>query len=846
VVSLIAQIYNLQLLYKIVFVFYTLNNCLLMRIVPFLISAAIAGGLITVLNTKLVLPAPLGKLLAPQTGIWQNAEDAGGYEQLTFSSSQIKGKANVYFDDRMVPHIFADNDEDAYFIQGFLHAKFRLFQIDLQTRAAEGRASEFAGARAINYDREQRRLGMRWAAEKALAEVEKDPIQKAAFDAYTNGINAYLEKLTPKDYPIEYKLIGVAPEKWTNLRTTVLLKMMAKMLAGGTENDIFNTNNKANLLPDVLKNLYPEVPDSLQPIIPKGTVFDKPAITPKKPITADSAYFNAKNTFNVNLIDKQHPGNGSNNWVVAGSKTQTGKPILCNDPHLELSLPSIWYELQIKTPTQNVYGVSLPGSPYVIIGFNEDIAWGVTNAQRDVKDYYQIKFKDDSKKEYWFNNAWRPTELRTEAIQVLGGTTTYDTVAYTVFGPVMYDKTFIGEGTDSTYSTPIAVRWMAHDSSNEAGTFYKLNRSKSYTDYVAAISTFLCPAQNFVFASKTGDIALWQQGKFPARWEQQGLFVMPGTDSSYMWQGYIPQTENPHALNPQRGYLFSANQRPVDATYPYFIPGQYITQRGIAINKYLSTMQNITPQDMVALQGNVYNINAQYLLPVLLKNIDVSKINGNAKMYFEALSKWNYMATASSTEQSIFKYFLNNLRRQLWQDDVGSNIPFGDLPYVQTTVEMLLKDSTTNAQYIDDKNTPYKETLTDLCTNAFIKTEQDLAKFTNTQNGLQWSNVNKRGVYHLLKDLAPFGKTNLQVGGDGDIINAVNGSHGPSWRMVVSLTTPIEAYGIYPGGQSGNPGSKFYDNSIDNWAATKPYKLWVMTDTETKSEKIKTTWSFTK
>jgi len=575
-----------------------------MRIVPFVISTVVTAGLVFVLNKQWGSIPPMGKFLSPQLGFWQNAEPSGQSFDADLTFSELKGKAEVYFDERLVPHVFAENDEDLYFIQGYLHAKFRLFQMDLQTKAAEGRASEIAGKKAINYDKEQRRLGMKFAAENAMKEIEKDPAAKAMFDAYTNGVNTFLNSLTEASLPLEYKLLNFKPEKWTNIRTALLLKMMAKMLSSGTENDLANTNAKAVFLPDELKMMYPQVPDSLEPIVPKGTMFDAPGIIPIQPVTADSLYFGNKEIIRAKEISKPDKNNGSNNWVVAGSKTQSGSPILCNDPHLELSLPSIWYEMQLQTPSSNAYGVSLPGSPFIIIGFNDSIAWGVTNVQRDVKDYYEIKFKDNSKKEYWFNNKWEPTTQRVEEIKVKGGKTVYDTVAYTVFGPVMFDEGF---SNDFSNKKNLAVRWTAHDPSNEGITFYKLNRAKNYEDYAEAISSFACPGQNFVFASKTGDIAIWQQGKFPARWDRQGLYVMPGQDSSYMWQGFIPQAENPHSKNPERGFLESANQRPVDSTYPYFIPGDYITPRAITITNQLSAMNGITPADMMKLQNNYFN-----------------------------------------------------------------------------------------------------------------------------------------------------------------------------------------------------------------------------------------------
>ncbi|MBP8244444.1 MAG: penicillin acylase family protein, partial [Chitinophagaceae bacterium] len=287
-----------------------------MRILPFAISAILTGGLVFALNKQWGSIPPMGKFLSPQQGFWQNAEPANKSFDADLKFPDLKGKAEVYFDDRLVPHVFAEKDEDLYFIQGYLHAKFRLFQIDLQTKAAAGRASEIAGPKAINFDKEQRRLGMLFAAENAMKEIEKDEQSKSLFTAYTNGINAYIGSMKEADMPIEYKLLNLKPEKWSNLRTALLLKMMAKMLSSGTESDLAMTNAKAMFMPDELKNLYPQVPDSLVPIVPKGTAFVQPGIKPIPPASADSIYLSRKDIATAREIDKPDPGNGSNNWVV--------------------------------------------------------------------------------------------------------------------------------------------------------------------------------------------------------------------------------------------------------------------------------------------------------------------------------------------------------------------------------------------------------------------------------------------------------------------------------------------------------------------------------------------------
>ncbi|MFI5129580.1 MAG: penicillin acylase family protein [Chitinophagales bacterium] len=811
-----------------------------MRIIPFVVSAVITTGLVFALNKKWGKVPPMGKFLSPQHGFWQNAEPDDYDYSAELKFPDLKGNASIYLDERLVPHIFAENDEDLYFLQGYIHAKFRLFQMDLQTKAAEGRASEIAGSRAIDYDKAQRRLGMRFAAEIALKDMEKDPVSLALFSAYTKGVNAYIYSLKESGIPVEYKLLDFEPEEWTNLRTALLLKMMAKNLSSGTERDFAYTNARRIFSQDEFEWIYTQVPDSLVPIIPKGTLFDTAGIVPVKPATADSIYFWNKDSISVADISAPDPDNGSNNWVVAGSKTQSGSPVLCNDPHLELSLPSIWFEMQLSTPASSTYGVSLPGSPFIIIGFNDNIAWGLTNAQRDVKDYFEIKFKDESKRLYWYNGQWQSTQLRVEQIKVKGAATIYDTVAYTAFGPVMFDKTF----PDTILKRSLAVRWSAHDPSNEGMTFYKLNKAKNYDDYAEAIRTFTCPGQNFVFASKTGDIAIWQQGRFPARWRGQGLFIMPGEDASYAWQGFIPQKDNPHSKNPGQGYLISANQRPVDSTYPYFIPGTYITPRAIAIDHFLSAMNGITTDDMKKLQNNYFSTLAEDGRPILLKYVSESDLTSNAKRYLDIVKNWNLEADPASKGQTVYQAWWDSLKVGIWKDELSRTHTAGLWPEEQTTLELLIRNSTL-LKYIDNITTPREETLTDVVTDALNKAAVELAN-KEQEGKLEWSKFKNPTVYHLLKELLPFARQGLNVGGTENIINAVTKSHGPSWRMIVQLSETTEAFGVYPAGQSGNPGSKYYDNFVDTWVKGDYYKLWMMRPGEARDDRVKWTMKFSK
>lgn len=809
-----------------------------MRFIPFIISTVITLGLVFALNKKWGSIPPIGKFLSPQQGFWQNAEAVDGSRDEEIPVKELKGKVSVYLDDRLVPHVFAQHDEDAYFVQGYLHAKYRLFQMELQTFAAAGRISEHLGndPQYINFDREQRRSGMVYAAENALKAFEADPVSKAICDAYTAGVNAYIDKLTESSIPVEYKLLDFRPEPWSNLKIALFLKQMSKTLAG-YDNDLQNTLSKPELSFEDLMLLNKQVPDSLVPIIPKGTVFDAPGIIPVKPADADSIYFGKKDTVTVTEYSKPNPVNGSNNWAVSGKKTKSGAPIICNDPHLELTFPSVWYEMQITTPNVNVYGVTFPGSPNVIIGFNDSIAWGVTNAQRDVRDYYEIRFRDETKKEYFYNGKWEPTQLKIDTIRVRGSADIYDTLAFTVFGPVVYDRSFSKE---LSQNKAIALRWTAHDPSNEGLTFYKLNRAKNYDDYLEAIKNFTTPAQNFVFASKQGDIAIWQQGKFPARWYGQGMYLMPGTDTSYQWQGFIPQNENPHA-HLDSGFLQSANQRPVDSTYPYFIPGNYITPRGVAISNFLREMEQVTVEDMKALQNNYYSALAADARNILLKYVRENDLNADAGKYLNLVRNWDLNTTPNSTATTVYQTWFDSVEAAVWRDEWTRDSLKMPWPAEQTLVEWINKDS--SFRWVDDVSTEKKETINDLVTLALQKAALRLKK-EESDGTLEWSKHKNPTIYHLLKEGVMSFARQVNVGGWSNVINATTSTHGPSWRMIVHLTGSTEAWGVYPGGQSGNPGSKFYDSFVDSWANGKYFQLWFMKERERQDKRIIGTLTF--
>lgn len=769
---------------------------------------------------------PLGKFLSPYSGFWRNAEP----EKLKYPESvQLKGleqPVQIVYDDRLVPHIFAANDHDLYFAQGFITARHRLWQMEFQTHFAAGRISEIVGPKALELDRMTRRKGLLSGAEEALKHLEHEPLSDKILTSYTDGVNAYISSLTYKDYPIEYKLLNYKPEPWTKLKCALLLKYMSDMLTGKSY-DIELSNAISLLGEENVALLYPDFPaDSLAgPIVPGGVPFKPNHFDLDTPLTAG-----LYNKIPI-VTEKVEQNIGSNNWAVNGKKTKSGAPILCNDPHLQLNLPSIWFEIQLSTPECNTYGVSLPGAPAIVIGFNQDIAWGVTNGTQDVKDWYKVKFKDSSKKEYWYDGAWKPTTIRVEKINVRGQAPYYDTIYYTHYGPVVYDTTFVND----TVALDLASRWTGQDVSNEMLTFYLLNRAKGYDDYVKALENFQTPGQNFVFASRTGDIAIWQQGHFPLKWPGQGKFVMDGSMPAYQWQGFIPQDENPHVLNPERNFVTSANQHPTNSTYPYYYNGFFEYYRNRRIIERLSMMNNITVEDMMQLQNDNFNLHAAEALPYFLQHLDKSKITSAQQAYLAELEKWDYMNGVSSIAAAVFEEWYLALDSLIYDELMVMN-KMTILPQEYNTVQLLKQYP--EHPILDIRSTQPKENAAMLIQQGFGIACQKLDDWKqNHKESLTWSNYKHTTVQHLAR-LLPFSVNQIEIGGNRRIVNACSDRWGPSWRMIVSLETPIRAYGVYPGGQSGNPGSHYYTTGIEKWSKGEYFELLFFTSADEQNSRV--------
>lgn len=780
-----------------------------MRPFRFILFLLITIALILVLDRSWVvdgnrLPPP-GRFFDPFHGYLANAEARDHLPSEEIQLEGLRQPVTVVYDSLFIPHIFAQNDEDLYRMQGYITARHRLWQMEFQVFAAMGRISEIIGDAALDYDRGQRRIGMTYGAEHALRVIEQDPQWLNLLSAYTAGVNAYINQLSYEDLPLEYKLIDYWPEPWTNLKSAAVIMNLNRTLSF-SEKDVEMTNALRLFGKELVDLLYPDFENVGDPIVNSPESWKFP------PVSIDSFPPAVPEEF-IGLLDRYRsdPKVGSNNWAVSGSKSATGSPILANDMHLDLSLPSLWFIVHLNAPGVNVMGVSTPGGPGVVVGFNDSIAWGFTNAQRDLVDWYRITFDGDDTDRYLLDSVWVESEYRIETIEVRDGEAFTDSVIYTRWGPVVFDSRY--HNTDDHKN--FALKWIAHEAENEFAFIYKLNRAKNYTDYLHALDAHFSPAQNVAFASRSDSIAIKVQGQFPVRRQNEGKFVLDGSKTSSGWQAFIPFDQNPLLLNPERGFVSSANQYPVDETYPYYITASnYEAYRNRRINQVLSGVSLISIQDMMDLQNDNLNLMASESLPVFLRMLNMDELSEKETEVVRELRLWNYFNDAESKAAVYYEAWWQAFYRMTWDEMNRSDVSL-QFPTEYVTIRFLRESP--EFTFFDLQSTPEKETAVEIVRSAFAEAMNTVTEWEE-QNGTEatWGRYKNTVIRHLAR-IEQFSRS-VNNGGNESIVNATRRGNGPSWRQVVSLeASGVRAFGAYPGGQSGNPGSMFYDNLIRYW-----------------------------
>lgn len=763
----------------------------------------------TLIIPGVVLPA-FGKLLDPFHGVWNHnaRQDSKSFEKTV---SSLKENATIYYDQRLVPHIHAGNLEDLMFLQGYTEARHRLFQMEFMALAAAGELSSVIGEKGIQHDLSMRRRGMTTAAAKTVEAWEKMP-EYTYVQKYIEGVNAYIKELDYGDLPFECKLLNIIPKEWTAYKSALVYKQMALTLAGYSD-DLEYTNLFNLLGAEKFQDLYPETEEIENPVVPEDWKFDFDTIYGKPQL--HSAY--AEKLIPKSFHENRYKGIGSNSWSVNRKKSASGAPIFCNDPHLSLSLPSIWFELHLLTDDFNAYGVSFPGFPGIMIGFNEYIAWGETNVCQDVEDLFLIEWTDQSRTSYMLDGQKTEAVLKIEKIDVKGGQTLLDTVRYTHWGPVVL--------LSKDLQHDLAMKWIALEKPDMAEfmVFVDAMRCKNYEDYVKSSDRFISPAQNFNFASKSGDIAIRVNGKFPVRHQQDGRFIEYGNRTDHDWQGYIPRFQNPQVINPERSFVVSANQRSTSRDYPYYYTGLFEHYRNRSIIDRLKARDSFTVLDMMKLQTDTYSVKASDFVPVILQSLSKFTLNQEEKRWVDALQNWNFTYHKNSSEATFFELFMDNLQHEVW-DEI---IPLKDsldvlIPKDWRLLELL--KTRPDHPFLDNKSTSEKENGDIAILHAFKSTLVEIDDWKKSGKSDKWSTYKPLDILHLTK-IPALSKKGLEASGCTDAINATGRTYGPSWRMIVHLKNEVEAFGIYPGGQSGNPFSPYYANMIVDWLDGRYHKL---------------------
>ena len=775
------------------------------------------------LNSRLGQIPPPGKFLDPIKGIWQNALIPDIPESGEIWAEYISDDVKIVFNERGVPHIFAQNDRDLYFAAGYVTAMHRLWQMEFTAHAGLGRVSEIVGERAVEFDRYLRRVGMTYGAEKLYELILEDPEMMTALEAYTAGINAWISQLKPRKYPFEYKLLDYEPQPWTTMKTIAMAMNISRTLSLRTQANNL-THFKAVWGRDAVMAFFPGYYDGAEPIISSNTQWDfnlQPPMPPEDKFIPQFVF--------ENLLEAIPEGIGSNNWAVSPHRSKTGNALFAADPHQPLNLPSMWYEMQLNAPGINVYGVTLPGAPSIVMGFNNFIAWGNTASTNFVVDMFEIEL-DDENLRYFYENQWHPLELRIEEIKIRNKGTITDTVRYTHHGPVFYvDHDNFSFGN---FPAGHAMSWTALKPKNTPFRALNImNSARDFSQFREGLSNIGSPPQNYAFASVNGDIALQTNGLWPLRWKNQGVFISDGRKAENDWKGFIPFEKLPYELNPQRGFVSSANQVHTDTLYPFYYGWDFATHaRATIINDELRQLNNATIEDMKDLQLNASNHEADRWLDSMLDSVldylvkypDFEKEPVFTEI-LETLRQWNRQNEASLIAPTVFIQWRDEVRKELWKPILE---PLKDSPHLTPNIDISFQVLNHNgpADVYASLTGHYPLTGEILATSLNRVISKLIQEDGPPGENWQWWRFNGPYLSHTL-NIPSLGTERMKVDGSSLSPNAVRNAYGPSWRMVAEMSQPVKAWGIYPGGQSANPATEGYNAFTNDWAEGNYYPL---------------------
>jgi penicillin amidase len=720
--------------------------------------------------------------------------------------SGITEDVEIIRDGYGVPHIYAQNEPDLYFALGYAMAQDRFWQMEFQRRLGQGRLAEIFGEELLEVDRYFRLMTAGWTHQPVSDEY--------AFitNSFADGVNAYLETHSDR-LPIEFKILRYTPEPWAPEDYLAISKVVNWGLSQGWRVDVTAGKILDKVGETKFKEAFPAWPSGSPVIVPEGAQ-----------ISAKLADAILKS---LSRIEKQvnlpAPG-ASNNWVVAGSRSVGGKPILANDPHLMLTNPSIWWEAHLVCPTINVSGFTMAGAPGIAMGRNRHVAWGVTNVMVDDVDFFIEKLNPDNTRQYRYQGRWEDMQVIKETIRIKGKDPLKLDIGLTRHGPILVEEKAGPE------LTAIAVKWAFTDGLQSAKALYLLAKSANTHEVALALKYWELPSQNFVFADTGGNIGYWCCATIPIRSKGDGLLPVPGWNGDYEWQGYVPFETRPHLINPEQGYIASANNKVTVKNYPHFISHYWEpVDRITRIHQLLKTTQKLSVEDVKQMQQDLFSGLASEVTPVILRALEKGSADANVQKARRILADWDFKMGKDSVAACLFEMTFMHMLENIFKDELGFELYE---QYLKTSVfppraiRQLVRNGAST--WFDDVNTTDTETMEDIIFQSVKQTIGQLKdEFGDDMTQWEWGKIHTLTFEHPLGKKKPldriFNIGPFQVGGSRQTVNMklysyekpYNAILGASYRMIVDFSDMDVANHVLPTGESGQLGSPHHKDQID-------------------------------
>ena len=731
--------------------------------------------------------------------------------------SILEDKVQVNWDPYRIPHIYAKNNNDMFRVAGYVTAQERLWQMDIARRAAKGELSEIFGSRTAEQDKFARTMGFHRVAQHIAENLSEEA--NLALSMYAQGVNAFMEK-NYNSLPLEFSILGYKPTPWEITDSIAFLRFVAFQLSFTWHSELALHRIVQKVGTEEAMILFPEFPA------------DAPSIAMLEGLNGKAVEGTLRmlEQFRSGLANSRTVA-ASNSWVVAGNKSMSGKPILANDPHLDLRLPAVWFEMHLVSDQYNVAGVTFPGLPGIIIGHNESIAWGLTNGMIDDADFYFHKIEKKRPDAYWDGKEWRTFSVIREKIKVKNqNNPIIIDIKTSPNGPVVSDVHNLGPGADDTLA--LSIRWTGHSISDEMTAILKMNRAHSWKTFKEAVSHHKAPAQNFIYADTAGTIGYLLGGSIPIRRDRKGFLPYKGWERKGDWIGEVPRKNMPELVNPEKGFIATANNKITSAETGYYFGNSWEPDsRIIRIENLLNSKEKFSSADFSKMQVDVFSEHARKVIGRLEKLVPVEKLANADERIWKLLTTWNYNTDPESEPAAVFNVFAVHILRNCLLDEMGDDIFESFLfwtNYPVRALESLLENP--NASWWDDKNTERIETFQFILLKSFRESIFYLNDNMGDGPGFwDWGRLHKMTFRHILGQDATLAKFfnvgPLYIGGSPSTIakseyhfaNPFDASAGASMRYIIDLAEPLKAQSVIAGGQSGQPHSGHYADQLDLW-----------------------------